>query len=100
VLSRPMKPLLNIERMRGPARAVRMVSRFFGFPIDLSFLRNALLVKEGGEVFWDPKVLTAPIPAANGLFTARALARLYAGLASGGILDGKRFLSESTVREA
>ena len=99
-LSGPMKPLVHIERMRAPARAIRLVSRFFGFPIDLSFLRDALLVKTGGEVFWDPKVLACAIPAANGLFTARALARMYAALACGGMLDGKRFLSEATVDAA
>jgi CubicO group peptidase (beta-lactamase class C family) len=99
-LSPPMKRLLQIERMRGPARAIRMVSRWVGFPIDLSFFRDALLVEQGGDVFWHPNILVAPIPAANGLFTARALARLYAALADGGTLDGSRLLSEETVQAA
>jgi hypothetical protein len=32
----------------------------------LSFLRGALIVKQGGEIFWHSNVLAAPIPAANG----------------------------------
>jgi CubicO group peptidase (beta-lactamase class C family) len=42
----------------------------------------------------------ASIPAANGIFTARSLARLYACLAQGGELDGVRLLSYDTLRRA
>jgi len=42
----------------------------------------------------------ASIPAANGMFTARSLARLYACLAHGGELDGVRVLEPRTVRRA
>ncbi len=100
VLSQPMAALGRVERMRGPARALRVVSRWLGFPIDLSFLRNALLPRAGGEVFWHPDILASPIPAANGLFTARALARMYAALGDGGTLDGERLLSAETVTAA
>jgi CubicO group peptidase (beta-lactamase class C family) len=41
----------------------------------------------------------AIIPAANGQFTARSLARMYAMLAGRGMLDGVRLLSEDRVRE-
>lgn len=41
----------------------------------------------------------AIIPAANGQFTARSLARMYAMLAGGGELEGVRLLSEERVRE-
>ena len=41
----------------------------------------------------------AVIPAANGQFTARSLARMYAMLAQGGELDGVRLLSEQRVQE-
>ncbi len=44
--------------------------------------------------------LQASIPAANGLFTARSLARMYAALAGGGEIDGVRLLSEQTLRRA
>ena len=40
------------------------------------------------------------IPAANGLFTARSLARMYAALAGGGTLDGVRLLSRETLARA
>ena len=43
---------------------------------------------------------SASIPAANGMFTARSLARLYACLAGGGELDGVRLLSSETLAEA
>ncbi|MFT3901153.1 MAG: serine hydrolase domain-containing protein [Gordonia sp. (in: high G+C Gram-positive bacteria)] len=46
----------------------------------------------------DPALLEAQMPAANGVATARALARIYAPLATDGTLDGKRFLSEAAVR--
>ena len=52
---------------------------------------------------WDfssPTVLRACIPSANGLFSARDLARFYALLAAGGSLDGVRLLSPATVDEA
>ncbi len=45
------------------------------------------------------EVVRAIIPAANGQFTARSLARMYAMLAGGGELDGVRVLSEERVRE-
>jgi CubicO group peptidase (beta-lactamase class C family) len=41
-----------------------------------------------------------PIPAANGAFTARSLARVYACLGNGGELDGVRLLSRETVERA
>ncbi|MFT4200196.1 serine hydrolase domain-containing protein [Gordonia sp. (in: high G+C Gram-positive bacteria)] len=46
----------------------------------------------------DPALLETQMPAANGVATARALARIYAPLATDGTLDGKRFLSEEAVR--
>jgi CubicO group peptidase (beta-lactamase class C family) len=45
------------------------------------------------------EVVQAVIPAANGQFTARSLARMYAMLAQGGELDGVRVLSEERIRE-
>ena len=42
----------------------------------------------------------AEVPAINGHSSAHGVARFYAGLAEGGILDGVRILSESLVRSA
>ena len=101
VLKRPSPVMGRVERFRAPARAIRLVSRLVGFPIDLSYLRDARSPEAGGDVFvTHPEILAACIPAANGLFTARALARMYAALAEGGTLDGVRLLSPETVRRA
>jgi CubicO group peptidase (beta-lactamase class C family) len=52
------------------------------------------------EFDWNAEeTVQAIIPAANGQFTARSLARMYAMLAQGGELDGVRVLSEQRVRE-
>jgi CubicO group peptidase (beta-lactamase class C family) len=50
--------------------------------------------------FGADEALRVPIPAANGLFTARALARMYAALARDGELDGVRLLSARTLAHA
>ncbi|BBZ52960.1 esterase [Mycobacterium heidelbergense] len=42
-------------------------------------------------------LLDAEIPAANGVATARALARMYGAIANGGEIDGTRFLSRELV---
>lgn len=49
--------------------------------------------------FNDDAVVKACIPAANGMFTARSLARLYAVMANEGELDGVRLMSSQRVRE-
>ena len=47
----------------------------------------------------DEAVAAAVIPAANGHFTARSLAKMYAMIANGGELDGALLLSRATVAE-
>ncbi len=47
--------------------------------------------------FGSPETLRQPIPAGNGLFTARSLARMYAALAEGGEIDGVRLFSRRTL---
>ena len=67
------------------------------------YMAEALLV-DGFErlVFHDPdrRILDTQMPAANGVFTARALAKMYAALATDGTVDGVEVLSRSTLREA
>lgn len=46
-----------------------------------------------------PEYLGAAIPAVNGVFTARSLARFYGALACGGELDGTRILQPETVEK-
>ncbi len=50
-----------------------------------------------GAVRGDAPLLDAEIPAANGVATARALARMYGAIANGGEVDGTRFLSRELV---
>ncbi|GED99106.1 serine hydrolase domain-containing protein [Gordonia crocea] len=45
----------------------------------------------------NPEIFDAQMPAANGIASARAMARIYAPLATDGTLDGQQFLSEATV---
>jgi CubicO group peptidase (beta-lactamase class C family) len=55
---------------------------------------------ESAAAFNDEAVRRAVIPAANGIGTARDMARFYACMANGGALDGMRLLEEDTVAEA
>ncbi|MFC9896517.1 serine hydrolase domain-containing protein [Nocardia sp. NPDC127579] len=45
----------------------------------------------------DPRLHDSVMPGVNGVFSARALARLYAALANGGELDGYRLLRPETI---
>jgi CubicO group peptidase (beta-lactamase class C family) len=45
----------------------------------------------------DTPFLDAEIPSANGVVTARGLAKMYAAIANGGQIDGTRFLSPQLV---
>lgn len=49
--------------------------------------------------FNDMVIRKACLPAANGHFTARALARMYGALANGGQVGGVRLVSESRIRK-
>jgi len=53
---------------------------------------------DSSTLFNSPAGLRAEIPAANGVMSARDLARFYACLAGYGELDGVRLLSEARVR--
>ncbi len=48
-------------------------------------------------VLGDIPMLDAEMPAANGIVTARGLARMYGAIANGGEIDGTRFLSRGIV---
>jgi CubicO group peptidase (beta-lactamase class C family) len=66
--------------------------------VELAEFRSAL--QPFSQPFdWNSEaVVQAVIPAANGQFTARSLARMYAMLANGGELAGRRILSAERVR--
>ena len=62
---------------------------------------DALAPKRISDFEFDAaETLRSTIPAANGLFTARSLARMYAALAGGGELDGVRLLSRAALERA
>lgn len=50
--------------------------------------------------FNSEEVVSASIPAANGMFTARSLAKMYAMMANGGELNGVKLLSGKTLARA
>jgi CubicO group peptidase (beta-lactamase class C family) len=92
------------KRMAGLDVRLRRAQRVFSalrLPIDLHRIADALMPAGIHAFDWTaPESLAAPIPAANGLFTARSLAKLYATLAGGGALNGTRLLSERTLARA
>ena len=75
--------------------------RAMGVDLDLKSILEALAPRGiAGFEFDSPETLRAAIPAANGLFTARSLARMYGALALGGEIDGVRLLSRATLDRA
>ncbi|MFD3746841.1 serine hydrolase domain-containing protein [Nocardia sp. NPDC058633] len=50
------------------------------------------------DLIVDARVHDSVMPGVNGVFSARALARVYAALANGGELDGTRILSPDAIR--
>jgi CubicO group peptidase (beta-lactamase class C family) len=90
--------------MRTMERTVRPLARLFSatrLPIDLSGLSAALMPRGIETLDFNSEVFAStPIPAANGFFTARSLARIYALLANDGELDGLRLLRRETVWRA
>ena len=76
------------QHLAGPV-AMRSLSMggAFGFPLE-----------NGSVTFNDPEIQAAEVPAANGISTARSLARLYAGCVSE--IGGPRILSRSSIDDA
>ena len=75
--------------------------RRLGFDSDLTSIFDALGPRGISNFdFGSPETLRVAIPAGNGLFTARSLAKMYATLANGGELDGTQLLSTDTVEKA
>ncbi len=84
------------EVMGGP---IGRIPALLGLPVSPRRFVNALLPRGIEDVLWGPEVMDAEIPAANGFFTARSLAKLYALLAHGGEVGGMRLLSSRTVEK-
>ena len=84
----------------GASRLSKLLQRL-GVDSDLTSIFDALAPRGISDFdFGSPESLRVAIPAANGLFTARSLAKMYALLANGGELDGVRLLSEDALERA
>ena len=90
-----------LARAKRVAKVINRGFQLMRIPVDLRHAAAALLPAGMERVdFNSEELVRASIPAANGMFTARALGKLYALLANGGELGGTRLLSERTVRKA
>jgi CubicO group peptidase (beta-lactamase class C family) len=89
------------EVVMASARWAQGWLRLAGVQFDLQSILDALAPRGISSFdFGAEKTLRAAIPAANGLFTARSLAKMYAALAGGGEIDGVRLLSSKTLARA
>jgi CubicO group peptidase (beta-lactamase class C family) len=83
------------------ANLIGKAASLVGIKLDLLSILDALGPRGIAKFdFGAPDTLRAAIPAGNGLFTARSLARMYAALAGGGELDGVKLMSRETVVNA
>ncbi|MCP3938107.1 MAG: beta-lactamase family protein [Actinomycetia bacterium] len=91
----PPKALQAINRHVGKqfGRALSLA----GSPVNPRRIINALIPRGMEDVVASTEIMDAAIPAANGFFTARALADMYALLAGGGALGDVRLLSPELV---
>jgi CubicO group peptidase (beta-lactamase class C family) len=90
-----------VDRLERHVRRVTRVASLARVRFDLSGLAGALIPRGIEDLDFNSEAfLSVPIPAANGMFTARSLARMYALLAADGELDGVRLLSRETVWRA
>jgi CubicO group peptidase (beta-lactamase class C family) len=72
-----------------------------GLKVDLKSIMDSFAPRGISDFdFGSHETLRHPIPAGNGLFTARSVARMYAMLAAGGEIDGVRLLEPETIERA
>jgi CubicO group peptidase (beta-lactamase class C family) len=62
--------------------------------------RRGLTPSKIKELYSHPAFWKAPLPALNGVATARSIAKMYAPLALGGELDGVRLVSQEVIEKA
>ncbi|OBK19173.1 serine hydrolase domain-containing protein [Mycobacterium asiaticum] len=72
--------------------AVQKVANYFSGGYRSMYFPGVIAAVQGNMAMLD-----AEIPAANGVVTARALARMYGAIANGGEVDGTQFLSRRLV---
>ena len=81
----------------GAADILTFFHRMIGSPIDLRHILDALVPPGHADSIWHDRILEKPVPAVNGLFTARSLARLYATIAEGGTIDQVQLLRPEMI---
>jgi CubicO group peptidase (beta-lactamase class C family) len=87
--------------VNGGAVALQTAIRSLRVRVDLESILDALAPRGISSFSFDHHdTLRVAIPAANGLFTARSLARMYAALSLGGTIDGTRLMSRKTLIRA
>jgi len=90
-----------VDRLENHVRRLTSLFRLARVRFDPHSLAGALVPRGIEDLDFNSEAfLSVPIPAANGMFTARSLARMYAMLAADGELDGVRLLSRETVWRA
>ena len=103
----PLEPMGHLSVGPRPLRYVgRQVGEQLGkaaslvrLPVNPRRMINALAPRGVEDVWYGDEVMDASIPAANGFFNARSLAKLYAMIAGQGTFDGVTLLSPETVAE-
>jgi CubicO group peptidase (beta-lactamase class C family) len=91
----------GLQRLERWAKGINRILRFARMPIDIERLAAALVPKGIEDLDMNDEAFArASIPAANGMFTARALSRMYALLANDGELGGVRLLRRETLWRA
>jgi CubicO group peptidase (beta-lactamase class C family) len=89
------------EMLEWPAWVLQHVLDLLGVRLDLASIADAFMPRGISHFdFGAEETLSVAIPAANGLFTARSLAMMYAALAGGGAVAGVRLLSPQTLARA
>lgn len=90
----------SLQKLTGRAKRLNAVLQRLGLPFDLAQVAAALLPHGFESLDMNSREFsTACIPAANGMFTARSLARMYAALANRGEIDGTRLLEPDLVQQ-
>jgi CubicO group peptidase (beta-lactamase class C family) len=89
------------EVLEWPAWVLQHLLDLLGVRLDLASIADAFMPRGISHFdFGAEETLSVAIPAANGLFTARSLAMMYAALAGGGAFAGVRLLSPQTLARA
>ncbi len=89
------RPIRRVQKVVGTQLAKTL--SLTRAPVNTRRMINALLPRGMEDVVVSPEIMDASIPAANGFFTARSLAAMYAVYAEGGTLQGHTMFSPESV---